>query len=108
MQDEFPVKRVFQGRTLLEKVSTIKAKKADYSHWFFAVLDRENTPLMVFPTGLLELLGKKDPEAEEVSFTLKTKLETVISIEFNNSIDADKFYEFLDERLFKSSPRTIT
>lgn len=78
----------------MDYVSVVKAKQAKDGGWLFVVFDRNGTPLLVFPRSTFEL-PKQSYSDKEASVILLTKPKTVVSIEFDNSINAKKFRDFV-------------
>lgn len=78
-------------------VTVIKAKKGTRREWTFVALDR-GTPRFIFPVHRVSVITVSD---EGVTFNLRVlkNMTIPISIKFDDSAIADKFFKFLIEKL---------
>lgn len=72
---------------------TIKVKQVDYGQWLLVAVTGD-TPRVLFTSSTFEF-PKQKGSYEEMSLVLQTRPETLISMEFVNFANVDRFYTLL-------------
>lgn len=91
--------RIHQGRNTFE-VTALKKEIFDFHKCIFVALDKNNVPRVLFPSPISKL-SKTRSSVKDVSVRLETYPESVVTITFVDSQNADRFYNALDALLKK-------
>lgn len=65
------------------------------NRWAFMAVDRAGTPHLIFTSYRVRSLSDKTSANMKVSCVLEAKVDIPISIEFNNSADANTVYNMI-------------
>lgn len=86
--------RIHQGRSTFE-VTALKREIIDRHQSIFVALDKNNVPRVLFPSPISKL-SRNRSSVKDVSVRLETHPESVVTVTFADSENADRFYDFLN------------
>lgn len=92
IKNDFRVTQVFQDDEQLDGVTVIKSKKIDKGPRLFVALHGDE-PRLIFPDSFLTSFSRGSDG--KILIELNTKPKTIITIEFENSTEANGFYNFV-------------